>query len=318
VLEFNKDKVINIIELINNDYISKKKLYKVCHHFLDVAPQHKYIPEKIVQGSEEHIIFLYFAVLMTYHSQSEEGFKSAVKLYMNFPELFNLDLKYISINKIIGCIKSVGFIYPNQLALSWKESGITVFELYDNPVKLVKKFKNVDDFLEEKNKLKIKYKMNKFRGYGPKLYSLFTLFCEELGIINHVEGAFPVDVHIQRQFLSWELVKNNNDKIDATNLAEFIRKNLSVLCYSKKIKPLHLFHALWFLGNRLCRICYRLSIQELESYCPTFKFCNGSVSTKMYRRKGIWDLSISRNNKGNLKNILPGIVNYYKVSEFLR
>ena len=131
---------------------------------------------------------------------------------------------------------------------------------------------------------------NVFPGLGPKLASLLSLFYEELGLMPHLKGTFPVDVHIMSQCIGTGIISFSNGYVNASALAEIIRKQMTELCYCSAIKTtLNISHAMWFLGNELCyKYCGR-KIKGLPSLlCPIFDCCKGRPSTRIYRARGKW------------------------------
>lgn len=259
------------------------------------APQHNHRPKGVVKGSPEHLLFLFLATLIIYRSVSDQGFKQAVLLYENEPWLFTKVILSKTLEDVTLAMKKIGFIHPWEAARNWHKTAETLFREYDgDPVQLLRSIKSIDDFLALKKQATGK----RFPGYGPKLFSLLILFYQELGIHEafRVQEAFPVDLHVQRIFLSLGLVSFNREWIDAVTLSEFIRKKISALCEQEKMHVVELSHALWFLGNRLCGNCQRIS--DIPLQCPLFKLCGGALSSVPYRFWGEWDMRYGRKTKG--------------------
>ena len=112
----------------------------------------------------------------------------------------------------------------------------------------------------------------------------------------HIRGAFPVDLHVQRIFISSNVVMGAGT-MDAAEIAEFIRVRLSELCYELDIKPLDLSHALWFLGNKLCTKCDK--VKGIKSGCPVEEMCSGGIPSLSYNKTGRWELDVPRKEKGH-------------------
>lgn len=292
-MRYHYNKATRYMKMMNDSYKNNRNLFKNVHAKLGSAPQHRYSPPK------DKAAFIFFAMLLTYHSSSEVGFQQARKVYDEHPEMFSKELSSLSVEYVCRVLRGVGFIYPNQAGRAWFTTGKNMFNLYQDPLLFVRKFKTVSSFLKKKRKLHKDSSKSVFPGLGPKLYSLLILLYEEIGFIDNVPDAFPVDVHIQRLFLSLGIVTVKKDEVSAAILAEFIRPRLARFCQKENVSALDLSHALWFLGNRVCSSCRKVDLFELVAFCPVEKVCDGGVSTASYRRGRGWDLRVPKKPKGS-------------------
>lgn len=311
---FNNERAEEVIYRLARAYEQRTHMFKYVHHTNGDAPQHRHIPrggvgaaneqqlalfggngnafwkkrfpKKVERGSRKHQIFLFFATLITYHSQSEQGFQQAVALYDSCNRLFTPGIRKMKLEQVQSALGWAGFIYPNEGGRRWKESGHSLFELFDGDPLRIFQQGTIESILDSKkeNQLLI--------GYGPKLLSLLAIFYEELGLIDHVEGSFPADIHVQAQCIANGIVdfEEGDVVVRTTEPAEFIRKGLVAFCQAHGISPFKLSHAMWFLGNRLCWNCNRRNREQTAALCPIKQFCQGRIDTELYNRKGLWNL----------------------------
>lgn len=293
LIMFERDRMLKAMLAILASFKNETHLFR----FVSIAhaPQHNHRPKTVTKGSSEHLVFLFLGTLIIYRSVSDEGFKQAVVLYDRSSWLFTKEILSKTLDDVTEAMRAVGFIHPLEAARGWYGTAQTLFREYKgNPLRLLREIKSVDDFMALKNN----GQGNRFPGYGPKLFSLLILFYQELKVAEafHVREAFPVDLHVQRIFLSLDLAAFNTRWIDAVTLAEPIRKEISFLCEREKIYVVELSHALWFLGNRLCGNCQRIS--DIELKCPLYEWCGGAFASEPYRLRGEWDKSYGRKQKG--------------------
>ena len=300
MFEFGLKKARMVLNIIYRAYQVKTHLYKYVHAQNGNAPQHRHIPASVKKGSLEHQTFLFFANLLTYHSQSDQGFLQVKNLFENRPELFSPHLIFSDLRELQNGLKSVGFLYPNEGGRRWHISGTTLFREHEgSPVTLFKGVKSIDHLLKKHRWGKKNYG---FVGLGPKLWSLLAIFYEELEISPNIPGAFPVDIHVQAECIGLGLVKSQKELIETTRLAEFIRGYISRICREEKMSALDLSHAMWFLGNRVCSPICRRNQGQAEYLCPVYAYCEGRISTKLYAARGKWKLNDYRqkNDEPNL------------------
>jgi len=297
VFDFNKKRGKKLLISIYEAYVNEEKLFQYRHSTNGSAPQNQYIPKGVKRGSSLHAVFLFFAVLLTYRSQSKVWFRQCKELYEKRPFLFGPDIKNIPLEKVQKHLRESGFIYHQAGGYRWKRSGEGLLkEFGGNPLAIFNSgsIRSIENVLK-----KVKEGANNLLpGYGPKLLSLLAMLYEEIGAIEHVKGSFPCDVHIQNQCLSLGIVKPNKEIFKNTSFAEFLRKEISELCYSNSIETtLDLSHAMWILGSELCIYC-RKKPRLAEYLCPVFGDCNGRIKTELYYKKGRWNLE-------EKKEILP-------------
>ncbi len=293
-LIWDAEKARRLVLEFHTAYQTHTHLFTNVHAMNGDAPQHKYLPADVSKGSPEHILFLFGATMLTYRSLSEMGFKQAVNLYEQKLYLFSRRAFDLSEKELYGIFKEVGFVHPSQVAKNWPRVVGELFQSYGgNPLAIFEKGVTIDGVVELKKGPK---GTMLFPGFGPKLFSLLAIFYEELGVMPHVRGAFPVDLHVQRIFISSDVITGVG-VMDAAVIAEFIRVRLSELCYELNIKPLDLSHALWFLGNKLCTKCDK--VKGIKSGCPVENMCAGGIPSLSYNKTGKWNFDALRKNKGH-------------------
>lgn len=285
-MKFRKKKAIKVLGMIAEAYTSETHLYKYCNAKNGDAPQHRHIPKGVGKGSREHLMYLFFANLLTYHSQSEQGFLQVKRVYEKQPEMFHPSIVLRERESVCRVLTEVGFIYPNEGGRRWHLSAEALFRYYaGDPLKIFQQSKSIDGLLE---KVKHRKGRNLFVGLGPKLFSLLALFYEELGVINHIRGAFPVDIHVQAECIGLHLVDIGKRIVSTTPIAEFLRPRIWEVCRREGMSALDLSHAMWFLGNRVCYpLCHKKPAQA-EVLCPVWEHCDGRISTKLYSTRGKW------------------------------
>lgn len=136
------------------------------------------------------------------------GFQQCVMIYNKNPEFFKIDVCKKSLEEMQTVFKEVGFIYPNEAARRWLLSAKGLFGKYaGNPLAIFKSG-NIDSVLKEKGQ----GKKNLFPGFGPKLFSLLSLFYEELGLLYPIPDAFPCDIHVQAQCIALDSILRSQIK----------------------------------------------------------------------------------------------------------
>jgi len=297
-LIFNEEKAKHYIRLADSSYQRHDNLYRYLHADIMAAPQHKNFPRGLEVRSLEYNRWLFFATLLNYRSVSEKVFPMAVTLWDKFPELFSSDICQMKDDLVIKALKDEDIRYtsPNQAGIRWGASARALFTHFDgDPLNIFSEVKSVDDFISLKKKLEREGNVS-FLGYGPKLFSLLAIFYEELGLIDHLEGSLPVDLHIQRIFITLGIVDvvESGGEQDAMAVAEFIRPRLTKLCYELGVKPLDLSHALWFLGSNVCTKCTKITSELREWACPFAEYCPGPIDSMPYSRRGRWNFEERR------------------------
>jgi endonuclease III len=295
---FDEDRAYRVLSDIALAYRTQRQLYSRVHARECSAPQHKHIPPGVHKASPEHQIFLFLTTLITYASETDAGFRQSVRLYAQWPEYFGPELCKVSQSTLAHSLRRVGFVRPMQGAEYWHTSGSTLFREYGASPLEILRVESVDAFIAKKRSMRKKLGYGALAGIGPKIFSLMALFFEELGLLDEVPGAFPVDLHVQRICISTGIVQSTG-RVHATYLAEFLRPRLYALCNKLGIRPFDLAHALWFLGNRVCTRCR--DVEGLASVCPAMTQCDGAIPSHLYGNKGLWDFSLPRHQKGSMQ-----------------
>ncbi len=300
-LIFDQVRAVEVLSMLSSAYLEQRMLYERVNSSLLSAPQQAHIPKDIIKGSRAHQIFLFFTTVITYASESDMGFRQSVDLYNRFPEYFGEELLHLDVSDVSTALLSVGFVRPNQGAGYWHGSGTSLYREFGGEPREFFSVSGVDEFLQRKKQMSKKFGREALPGIGPKIFSLMSLFFEELGIIPEMPGAFPVDLHVQRIMISCGIVQGSG-RVPASEVAEFIRPRLYAHCVTHGIRPLDLSHALWFLGNRVCTVCRH--VEGLPMVCPVEQLCGGAIPSMIYGRKGLWDLDAVRHRKGSLQSSL--------------
>lgn len=326
-LHFHEARAEEVLNSAMVAYAKRTHLYTKYH--ASRAPQQTTWPEGMLKGSKEHVLYLFLTTLVTLQSNSDEGFSQARSLYEKYPECFTeeavrmaemppdhpqhffvfLDEEEVSTS---GMIKSsrlslifgeAGFNKPKPWAHHWGDTVQSLFEDYGgDPIALIREVKTVDGFLARKKQKRKEGRVYWFNGMGPKLFSLFCIFCEELGLIDPIPDAFPADVHIQRIALGTGIVTADQLRVSDTGLAELLRTRFSAFGIERWGSVIDLSHALWFLGRQGCKPC--AGISDLGQVCPVATLCKGSPNTHSYWKRGRWELDSPWNAKGTMNTLL--------------
>jgi hypothetical protein len=280
---FDRKRCLEVVRTLLEAYKNKSHIFRYIHK--EDVPQDKQLPDSIEKKSLEHILLLFFNTLITYRNQSQQGMKQAVDLLQTNPEFFTSEIIRVPESYVRRALKKVGFIYHQEAGRRWKLSGTSLFENFNGNPTNIFKAGSINAVLDMKKQLGI------LSGYGPKLLSLLALLYEDLGLIPHIKGAFPVDVHIQAQCISTKIISFNGAKaIRAEKVAEFLRNNVTESLYEKDMSPFETSYAAWLLGSNHCWICNKERAKN-EFLCPIKKFCCGRINTNLYRNYGIWYLA---------------------------
>lgn len=296
-LTFHKDRAMTLVQRAREAYLKRTHLYGRVHVDDASAPQHMHRPLGLTLDSREYHLFLFFATLLTYRSQSERWFGQAVRMHELYPALFSEAVLKHTVEDIHEALVEVGYMHHEQGSGYWHQTAHTLFsdELEGDPLKLFA-FRTVDDYLVYKRKLSRNKKGEQLPGIGPKIYSLMALFFEEIGALDRMpKGVFPVDIHVMRICIGAGALEGEG-VVEAARVAELVRKELSSICEKNGISVQDLAHAFWFLGNRACFRCSR--IKGIDRVCPLVSLCGGSPNTREYSKRGKWDFSAPRNRKG--------------------
>ncbi len=245
--------------------------------------------DTIIRGSLKHLVWLFFATLTDRRQVSMEVYKSHVMIHKNHPEMYTRDVLKMRKEELGRILSRHRVGCPNQSADYWIKCARTLFgEFGGNPLKLLKCCgSSVEGIVEFKRREKTKKGRgyDPLPGYGPKIASLYTLFLAELRKIKMPEDSFPVDVHVQRLFIQNKAIVNQTDTYNE-ELEDILRVFICKVSKKHSLDKVALSHAFWQLGRTLCNGCYR--VKGIESLCPVYNQCLGSIETKDYYKVGTW------------------------------
>lgn len=260
------------------------------------APQQRFFPDGVAQGSIEHRRWLFFATMTDRRQISERVYESHARLWTKEPRLYSEEALDMPQEVIRGLLRGENVGAPAQSAAYWPRSAKTLFNSFDgDPLEMYRKFGSVDAVLL------FKKKGGDLPGFGPKILSLLALFLEEIGLMTMPRDAFPVDVHAQRFAISTGIA-HSSSSVTNEQMEKVLRPLLCEICAEERWRPLELSHAVWFLGNRCCNGCYDNA--AMEFLCPAYAECGGSISTLSYMRRGIWNMTAPRHRKGGARTFL--------------
>lgn len=314
---FDHERAEALVLKLYNDYLSRNMLY--AHENASTAPQNKHKPwrkvaiqtslfddvsrittaPKIKPLSLKHFIWIFFATLTDRRQVSDEVYKAHCVIYNERPYLYSK--KAIKENpEALGeylATKKVGV--PRQSAEYWVRCAKTLFERFSgDPLKLLKHCgDNVEGVQKFKEKTEKETGSDPLPGYGPKITSLFTLFLAELGVYQMPRDAFPVDVHVQAIFLQQEIIVPVERDTVNDELEDFLRKFLCEMAFKHDLDKVHLSHAFWIKGAKLCTGCSRRKAVQL--LCSIESSCLGRVDTNPYFKAGVWEFPLTFMRKGN-------------------
>lgn len=301
-IRYNRKKGDRILLNLLDWFENKKGMYEAAH--FNEAPQNQNVPGGVVRGSMEHMRYEFLTVSIMYRDQSEQTFQYTRHMWENHPEVFTQNMP--AQNALSVMFKDLGFSDYNAKARNWHGCGKALFEKFNGDPREIFSFGTVDKFLAFKKK---SHKSNNgvvlLPGFGPKTYSLLNHFFREINAVNLLPDAFPVDRHIMRQFVSWDVVVGRGVHDATLVVAELIRKEVCRFSrkYSKDLVAIS--HAMWLLGTWGCRNCRR--IDGIEYLCPAYTDCRGAVYNHLSRSSRDWNLGDRRvHPKGSLQFVLAG------------
>lgn len=282
MIGINTERATELLLALHRAYVAKSHLYR--HVSIENAVQHVHIPDAVEKGSMEHIQWLFFATLTDRRQVSEEVYRAHVLLREKYPHLYTeqvLTMKAVDLANILIQYK-VGI--PRQSAEYWIRCAATFWGMWKGDPRLLYQGGSIQSALKWKNSFAI----DPLPGYGPKITSLFGLYLSELGEVILLD-AFPVDIHVQRWFLSTDCITGIAGNISNAEMEERLRPFLTDFCISQDVSWIDLSHAIWFLGNRVCTGCPRNKAANLV--CPSYSACGGALDSKTYFTKGFWTLN---------------------------
>lgn len=289
-----------VIDGLYGAYVSQRQLFSLVNRETH-APQRRFIPKGMEPGGLKHRRWLFFAAMTDRREESERVYESHVRLAATVPRLYTEAVVRMRVGAIAEILSTVKIGSPMQSARYWPRSARTLFAEYSGDPLLI--YQHGDGLIDDVLRTKRSREGDRLPGFGPKILSLLALFYEELGRMAMPRDAFPVDVHVQRFLISTGILKGvgiaTNEEVE-----RIARPFLCRICQLDGIPALELSHAIWFLGNRVCRSCCRNN--AALALCPAYRQCGGAISTFPYTRKGIWEFDASRHRKGGaIQFLLP-------------
>ncbi len=285
-----------ILRILYGEYVDSRKLFRYVNRETH-APQRKYVPADVPLGGFEHRKWLFFAAMTDRREESERVYASHKRLFSRARFLYTDEVMEMPPQRIAEILKSEKIGSPGQSAKYWPRCTETLYgDFFGDPIHLYKE-KSIAALLAfKKSRAK-----EPLPGFGPKILSLLSLFYEELGLMQMPEDAFPVDVHVQRFAISTGIIQGSG-KVTNEDVEKVLRPLLCAVVREEGWSALELSHAIWFLGNRLCKGCYQK--RAAEFLCPAYGYCGGSISTKPYFRHGVWDFDALRHRKGGDRDFI--------------
>lgn len=262
-------------------------------------------PTKVVAGSFDHILWLFFATLTDRRQVSDEVYRAHVVIHSVYPEFYTKDVLKLDVEWFGEFLAKYKVGVPRQSAEYWIRCAKTLFNEFDgDPINIIKHCGSTVDKVQAYKKLTEKTTgLDPLPGYGPKITSLFLLFLAELEIFPMPPDAFPVDVHVQRFFLQQGLIVPYQDLVN-DDLEKILRPFISNLCNERSINKVTMSHGLWNLGSKGCNGCSRR--KSIHLMCPINETCLGCVNAKPYFKLGIWQKDLQFMRKGSDREfILP-------------
>jgi hypothetical protein len=316
-LSFNERLAEEMYRRFAEMYQKRIGLYQRFHHSnASEVAWHKFLPEGITYASVEHRRYIFGGNLLDMQTKAETAFKTASKLWVDCPELFGPNVLNFgfennhhhddlfpellsgdrwSLEKVLADrLKKSGYTSPNQMASRWRDSFAMLWSDFGgDPLKIFDVYKTVPSYLAARDEFKKAGKML-FPGLGSKLFSLLAYHLEEFGLIEHVEGALPVDLHLQSQHLSTRAVTGFGIHL-AKDMEEFIRPRAVEVCYKNNIPPFVIASAMWFNGSENCVRCSKGEDggqqKVIAKHCPIYSVCGGRTrDLRLYRETASWNL----------------------------
>lgn len=250
-----------IFELLN---AYQKKWFR-----LENLPQHKYFPNSIVQGSNDHALwFLFSAILMRGKLNSDTVF-SRIDNYFDINFFNPQEIVKMSTLVIQDFLKNIIQEYHLwEFTSAWQENAKQLKRFEWSPIEL---FKNVKCFDDALNILL----NNGFIGWQEKIICLLCLWYEEAGIIAPIYGPPTVDFHTTRIFAATKSLIIPNGSVGYKKGVDAIYVFLKKFCFEQKILAQELSAMLWLLSRNGCK-------NKQCHLCPIEKFCIYFVPSAAY------------------------------------
>lgn len=299
-------------------YMKRKLLFAHVHADTH-APQLIYTPKGQQLGSTDDLIWRFHAARTDRRSLSSRVYQTHQALKQGtwqtegdlFSEasnsvsastlgdtrkMYRKSVLRMSEGHIAHILSSVGIFEPNLSARQWMQCARMLWGEYDgDPLNIFKEHQSIDAFQRYRVTYERAHGMNPFPGFGPKITSLFVIFCEQLGKL-YVPDAFPIDVHVQRFFIQHDLLESSKTRLENVELEALLRPFLSDLCKKLGWSRVDLAHAIWFLGSSFCTKCYQR--KDAPVLCPVYASCTGVIDSRPYFKERMWYLGSERFPKG--------------------
>lgn len=296
-LTFDAERARSILGRMYAAYQLRQGLYEVRHANKGDAPQDRFIPKGVERGSRDHAIFLYFATGTDRRQVSNTLYRAHMHLWERRPRMYQSDVLLFKDGVIKRNIFSCPIGMKDEIAKNWKPCARTLYREFEGDPTALYASGSIDQILKYKQSAK----QDPLPGFGPKIFSLLAIFYEDLGLLSGIQGAFPVDVHIQRICISTGIVSGNGT-LYREGVAEFIRPRLYELCMEEGWNRSDLAHAMWFNGSELCNGC--ATSRVVASLCTVYELCDGGLPTRQYGKEGRWNFDQPRREKGSPNHVL--------------
>jgi endonuclease III len=278
--------------------VSKKQKPEIDLFGKKAIENEKFKGKRILKGSKEHALFLFFAVLTDRRQVSANVYKAHTMFWFRHPELYTEKVLTFSEKKLGDILIRYKVGCPRQSAGYWLACARSLFgEFCGDPVRMVKELGGDVSSLQKMKRVSKTKSGDMLPGYGPKITSLYFLFLAELGFHDLPEDAFPVDVHVQRLFIQSGALALSGD-ISNARMEKMLRPFISGVARKFSLNKVTISHALWLLGSLGCNGCRSNKAAHLT--CPIFTACSGPQDTARYFAQGKWCPSDVPMNKGGV------------------
>lgn len=250
-----------IFELLN---ACQKNWFK-----LDILPQHKYFPNKLVKGSNGHALWLWFVALLmrgklnsdTIFSRVHDNFDINFFTPQDIPDIADQTLLYF-LQKIIQKYHLIEFVK------AWQKNAEQLEYFGWSPIELFANVKTFDDALNI-------LLNNGFVGWREKIISLLCLWYEEAKIIQPIYGPPPVDFHALRIFAATGVLIIPAGSVGYKKGVDAVYEFLKKFCPKEKILAQDISAMLWLLSRKCCK-------KQTCHLCPVEKFCAYFIPSSAY------------------------------------
>jgi endonuclease III len=173
-------------------------------------------------------------------------------------------------------IRALGIHRQNEMADRWMRTSVYLVENgYKSPVELLRNSGSVTQFLRDHSRA------HRIVGLAGKTASLLAIFYRELGWLDNVHDAFPVDIWVARICRQTGVLVGEGYWLNE-GIERVLRPKLAGFCRRNKIDPTILNGLMWRLGATLCRKGPRC----LNAFCPIEHLCLGFARGATPHHKG--------------------------------